>query len=386
VNKAMPIILIALCALALGLPAQSLTITAPNGGETLTLGQTVQITWTANNVNQKVKLQLIRGGGALVGLIQGNLNATPSSFTWTIGQTDSGNATADTNYKIRIRTADNALEDASNGTFTIAAATTPPPPPPPVTINLTRPNDGEEMLIGATFHVTWTSANLNGNNHLELWSGNSKLGIIAQNLPAGPYDYSWKIGYYMGGKAIPGGGYKIKVVNSNGPEDASDIPFTLLPGLERSDPTLRNPAQRYQPELQKKPLLVNVQVLPYAVINSFTINGMVEVGNQRVECFRQQGLRFQANASSFAQPISYRYTLRLLRPSNGMSFVIKQSPWLAQNDFTMQVTLKDIYDILFPEGNSNVPLSIQGSVMVEVKNATQTESPQNKGIQIKLTL
>jgi hypothetical protein len=276
----MPIILIALCTLALGLPAQNLTITAPNGGETLTLGQTVQITWTANNVSQKVKLQLIRGGGALVGLIKGNLNATPSSFTWTIGQTDSGTATADTNYKIRIRTADNALEDASNGTFTIAAASTPPPPPP-----------------------------------------------------------------------------------------ASNSPY-----------------QRYQPELQKKPLTFNAQVVPYAVINSFTINGKVEVGNQRVECFRQQGLRFQANTSSITQPVSFHYTLRLLRPSDGMSLIIKQSPWLAQNDYTMQVTLEDIYDILFPEGNSNVPLGIQGSVMVEVKNATQAQSPQYEQIQIKLTL
>jgi hypothetical protein len=277
-KKAKPVLSLILFTLTSLLAAQNLVVISPNGGETLTLGQTVQITWTANSVNQKVKLQLIRGGGALVGLIAGNLNATPSSFTWTIGQTDSGNATADTNYKIRIRTADNALEDASNGTFTIAAASTPPPP-------------------------------------------------------------------------------------------ASTSPY-----------------QRYQPELQKKPLLVNVQVLPYAVINSFTINGMVEVGNQRVECFRQQGLRFQANASSFAQPVSYRCTLRLLRPSNGMSFVIKQSPWLAQNDYTMQVTLKDIYDVLFPEGNSNVPLSIHGAVMVEVKNATQTESPQYKQIQIKLTL
>jgi hypothetical protein len=279
-KKTKPVLSLLLFTLSSLLAAQSLTITAPNGGETLTLGQTVQITWTATNVSQKVKLQLIRGGGALVGLIAGNLNATPSSFTWTIGQTDSGTATADTNYKIRIRTMDSALEDASNATFTLAAASTPPPPPP-----------------------------------------------------------------------------------------ASTSPY-----------------QRYQPELQKKPLTFNAQVIPYAVINSFTINGKVEVDNQRAECFRQQGLRFQVNTSSIAQPVSYHYTLRLLRPSDGMSLIIKQSPWLAQNDYTMQVTLEDIYDILYPEGNSNVPLSILGSVMVEVKNATQAQSPQYKQIQIKLTL
>jgi hypothetical protein len=280
VKRSTPIILIALFFLGQNLPAQNLTITAPNGGETLTLGQTVQINWTANGVNQKVKLQLIRGGGALVGLIEGNLNATPSSFTWTIGQTDSGTAAADTNYKIRIRTADNALEDASNGTFTIAVASTPPP----------------------------TSA---------------------------------------------------------------------------------SPYKVYQPELQKKPLTVNAQIVPYAAINSFTVNGQVNAGSAYIECSLAQGLRCQVSASSFAQPISYRYTLRLMNTINSLSYQVMQSPWIPQADFTISVSRDVVLDKVYPNhmlDGQMVPSFLFGSIMVEAKNATQVEAPKNLTLQIKLTI
>jgi hypothetical protein len=280
-KKAKPVLSLILFTLTSLLAAQNLVIIAPNGGEILTLGQTVQITWTANNVNQKVKLQLIRGGGAQVGLIAGNLNATPSSFTWTIGQTDSGMAAADTNYKIRIRTADNALEDASNGTFTIAAASTPPPPPP-----------------------------------------------------------------------------------------ASTSPY-----------------QRYQPELQKKPLTFNAQVVPYAVLTSFTADGKTDASGGKVDCHLPMGIQCQVGAFSKTQPILYSYKLIIYEQISGMSHVIKLSQWLEQNTYKFYATLEEVTDAAFPAGMpSTMPFSVFGSVVVEVKNATQTEQPQSRHIQIKLYL
>jgi hypothetical protein len=277
-KKAKPVLSLILFTLSSLLAAQSLTITAPNGGETLTLGQTVQITWTANGVNQKVKLQLIRGGGALVGLIEGNLNATPSSFTWTIGQTDSGIATADTNYKIRIRTADNALEDASNGTFTIAVASTPPP----------------------------TSA---------------------------------------------------------------------------------SPYKVYQPELQKKPLTVNAQIVPYAVIISFKVNGQDNSGGSKAECSRSQGIPCQASVFSKDKPILFRYTLRLDDPRNGLRHQILQTPWLQQETYTFAISQTEVMNTVFGDDPpSNVPLTLFGGVLLDVKNQIQSEPPKSCNIEIKMYL
>jgi hypothetical protein len=259
------------------LPAQSLTLTAPNGGETLTLGQTVQVTWTASNVNQKVKLQLIRGGGALVGLIAKDLNAAPGAFHWTVGQYQGGTAQADGNYKIRVRLQGGDLEDASNGVFAIAAA--PAPPAPPTGLNM------------------------------------SQSGI------------------------------------------------------------------------QKKPLTVTAQIVPYAVITSFTVDGKTDASGEKVTCRLSQGMQAQVGAVSKTQPILYRYELTIYENSSGMSVSVKQTPWLEQNAYTIRATLDEVTDAAFPNGMpSTMPFSVFGSIGIEVKNATQSEQPQRRRIQIKLCL
>ena len=84
--------------------AQSIVINAPNGGETLTLGQTAYITWTASGISQNVKLQLLTSNGVQVGVIAKDLAATPGSYAWTVGQYSGGTAAAGS-YKVRVRTA-----------------------------------------------------------------------------------------------------------------------------------------------------------------------------------------------------------------------------------------------------------------------------------------
>jgi len=379
----MLVIGIALLGLALGLPAQNLVVVSPNGGETLTLGQTVQLTWTANNVNQKVKLQLIRGGGALVGLIAGNLNATPSSFTWTVGQYEGGTAAADTNYKIRIHTADSALEDASNGTFAIIGGAT----PPPASLRLTNPNASKEMQLGATCHITWEGKGLDGSNRLELWKGTAKVGDIAQGQPANQGDFTWKIGDILPGKASAGSGYKVKVVNSAGLADESDQSFTLNPGMESALAGPETPVQRSQLNFQQQTPMVNAQIVPYAVITSFTVDGHPASGVYH-KCFRAQGVLCQANAFSQTRPILYRYALHLIGLENGSyAHVVHQTPWIEQNSYTFTISQAAAMNAVYGDGNySMVPISLFGRVYVEVKNATQSESPQMTAIGIQLYL
>lgn len=104
--------------------AQGITVTSPNGGETLVLGKTWLITWTAVNVAAKVKIQLVMPSGALKGVIDNNLASDSSPYQWTIGQTKSGLAGVG-DYKIRVVTLDGSKYDASDTQFTIAEATPP---------------------------------------------------------------------------------------------------------------------------------------------------------------------------------------------------------------------------------------------------------------------
>ncbi len=291
-NKALTVFIVVLIGLALNLPAQSLVITAPNGGETLTIGQAVQITWTASNASQKVKLQLIKGGGALVGVIAGNLNATPGAFTWTVGQYQGGIAEAGSNYKIRVRLQDGDSEDASNGTFTIAAgAATPPPAPPP-------------------------------------------------------------------------------------PPPPPPPPTGLNVNQGRTG-------------LQMMPQKVNAQLVNYAVVTSFTVNGQPQPGNTYLEVYRQLGLNCHTSVFSKTQPVLYRYTLRLENTLNKMRYLVYQGNWTQQNDFMLQLTQYQVLSKVYPNNmldGQQVPISLLGSITVEVKNATQSETPQLQRIDLKFWL
>jgi len=116
-------ITIGLCVLTAGLAsgAQTLRLIAPNGGEAWTLGQKYQIQWTASGIAQQIKLVLVRSGAGQVGVIAKRLDAGSSPFTWTAGMLEGGMAPAGVDYKIRIRTLDNELGDASDHTFSLSS-------------------------------------------------------------------------------------------------------------------------------------------------------------------------------------------------------------------------------------------------------------------------
>jgi len=268
---------------ALLLPAQSLVITAPNGGETLTLGQTFPIAWTLQNSTQKIRLILFQNGNRL-GEIAENLSAGQSPYNWPVGAYSGATAPAGSGYTIRVRSMDNALDDYSNGPFTIAASggtpASPPPPAPPAGLN----------------------------------------------------------------------------VNQSG-------------------------------GLQMKPLKVNAQLVNYAVITSFTVDGKTDTSGEKIDCHLPLGIQCQVGVFSKTQPILYRYKLIIYEQSSGMSHVVKLSPWLEQNSYKIFASFQEIINAAFPGGLSGaMPFSVFGSVGVEVKNATQAEQPQDRRMQIKLYL
>ena len=115
--------------------AQSISVTSPNGGETWTIGSTVTITWSSNNVSY-VYLDLTNAAGgygygdSITNLV--NVVGNPGQASWTIPT----NAKAGS-YKLKIGTCSAKANrndcgggsiadvyDFSDGTITLAAATT----------------------------------------------------------------------------------------------------------------------------------------------------------------------------------------------------------------------------------------------------------------------
>ena len=108
-------------------PTATITVTAPNGGESWPLGDSRDITWSQSGVSGTVNIDLLRDG-AVLGPIASGIAATAGSHRWTVGSYSGGTATARGGYRIRVRHSSGTPSDDSNRDFTIVQGGTEPPP------------------------------------------------------------------------------------------------------------------------------------------------------------------------------------------------------------------------------------------------------------------
>ncbi|HXG90755.1 MAG TPA: Ser-Thr-rich GPI-anchored membrane family protein [Blastocatellia bacterium] len=128
------------------------TVTAPNGGETIQGGSNFEITWTATDPNgdntiQSFEIRLSTDGGANFNtIIASNVSGTARTFTWSV-PTGVNTTTA----RVRVIAFDNAGgqgQDDSNANFTITDVG--------VVVLLLAPNGGENLRQGQVFKIMWT--------------------------------------------------------------------------------------------------------------------------------------------------------------------------------------------------------------------------------------
>jgi hypothetical protein len=127
------------------------TLTAPNGGETVSGGAAFQIAWTASDLDgdntiQSFELRLsIDGGTTYNTLIAANVVGTARTFTWT-PQIGLNTTTA----RVRVTVLDNAggtAQDDSANNFTITDAG--------IALGITQPNGGENLIRNQVFTIKW---------------------------------------------------------------------------------------------------------------------------------------------------------------------------------------------------------------------------------------
>ena len=96
----------------------SVTVTAPNGGESWAAGSSHAITWTSANV-ANVKLEYTLDGGTTWSTITSSTAASAGSYTWSVPSTTSSNA------KVRVTDTASGASDVSNAAFSITASAAP---------------------------------------------------------------------------------------------------------------------------------------------------------------------------------------------------------------------------------------------------------------------
>src|SRR5204863_5784637 len=122
--------------------SQTVTITQPNGGETLYVCQTYTISWNQSGVVSNYwNIDYSLDGGLIWSSVTSNYLATNGKYVWTIPTVQSSTVL------VRVKDALNAATvDQSNNIFTINI---------PVTLSV--PNGGQVWPAASTQTISWVS-------------------------------------------------------------------------------------------------------------------------------------------------------------------------------------------------------------------------------------
>lgn len=195
-----------------------LTLTAPNGGESLIAGETVSINWQFDgDCAPNLLIELLRD--EVVCDTLAGAAANTGSFSWTVtqcaGQSDG--------YKIRIIDQASASQDESDATFTILGEG------PVCDLTVTYPNGGESFTTGDAVSITWTTTGSCGATvMIELLNTGQPCDTLAA-AAANSGSFAWTAAQCAGSAAE----YAIRISDpASGASDQSDAGFGIATPAE----------------------------------------------------------------------------------------------------------------------------------------------------------
>jgi hypothetical protein len=193
----------------------SITVISPNGGEVWGPGTTQNIEWDAPGVGGAVGIGLYKDGSP-VGVIVDAVEPDASPYVWTVGEYIGGTADPGSGYTVKVKDIGSSVSDTSDAPFTISELT------------LTAPNGFESWAAGSTKNITWNAPGMSGNMQITLWQSAALVGVIADGIDPAAGSYAWTVGNYIGGTAVPGAGFTIKIEETGSAiSDESDDPFII---------------------------------------------------------------------------------------------------------------------------------------------------------------
>ena len=161
------------------IPLPTLIITAPNGGETYVLGETMNITWTSQGLSiGMLKIEYSADGFATASTIVQD-TANSGSYEWTIPDDALSGST------IKVRITDQVrpeITDTSDSTFRIRGGFT-----------LSAPNGGEEWGAKSSQTISWTTYGTIANVKLEYSLDSGSTWTIITSSAANTDSYAWTL-------------------------------------------------------------------------------------------------------------------------------------------------------------------------------------------------
>jgi PKD-like domain/Secretion system C-terminal sorting domain/Ser-Thr-rich glycosyl-phosphatidyl-inositol-anchored membrane family len=195
-------------------PSTDITITAPNGGQTLSAGSSYTITWTNTaNVSGNYTIQFYNGSSWTT--IANNI--TGNSYLWTVPNTSS------TGCLIRIYDTNNSCRiDQSDAVFTVT-------PSGPVLLS---PNGGETLYINCVYPITWTASTFISPVKLEYSTNNGNTWVTIISSTTNNGTYNWTVPNTVSANCL------IRASNTSDLSlfDVSDAIFTIAPAVTVTSP------------------------------------------------------------------------------------------------------------------------------------------------------
>lgn len=186
----------------------AITVTAPNGGETLAVGSQVSVTWSTQGAVGDVSIEYSSDNGDSWAEVIGG-TANDGLHSWTVPNDVS------TNCIIRVTDAANtAVTDMSDAPFTIE---------PAATIIVSYPNGGQALMVGETRDITWAVAGTVGEVAIEYSINDGANWIVIADSETNDGSYSWTI------PDNPSQQCRLRISEAidGNPSDISDAAFTI---------------------------------------------------------------------------------------------------------------------------------------------------------------
>jgi hypothetical protein len=193
-------------------PLPTITVTSPNGRESLTIGSLHEITWNHTGTIGNVLIEYSTDRGATwTGIV--NATENDGSYNWTVPDDPSDHCLV----RIRKSEGEGDPSDISNGAFSII---------PPQEITITYPSGGETLISGLIYEITWVGSDTINNVKIEYSTngGTSWMEIIGSTPNDGRYE--WAVPNVP---ENPSENCLVRVSDTDGsPTDVSDALFSIV--------------------------------------------------------------------------------------------------------------------------------------------------------------
>lgn len=192
--------------------AQTISVTAPNGGESAYVGKVFAVRWTSSGLSSSfVKLEYSANNGAQWNLIESGVNNT-GTYNWTVPSNVSSQCL------LRVSDyGDATVNDVSDAVFSIKQPF----------ITITSPNGGESLTGCATQTITWTQGGVR--DYVSLYysydGGINWIYVGDDYIGDNSNTYSWPV------PSVASNKFRVKVAGyyESNIKDSSDANFTVVP-------------------------------------------------------------------------------------------------------------------------------------------------------------